>query len=114
LVTIPADEGKRTTFAAKFELEAGVAWYMSEADTSTFQDKIKNNIEYALLAGAASVYIDERFVSGVERPPSVPRKALAALQASTNLFEYPTTSFRGKPPRAGFTRNSIAMSTSGG
>ncbi|KAL0565083.1 hypothetical protein V5O48_016947 [Marasmius crinis-equi] len=76
LVTIPADEGEHTFTIVELELEAGMTWYaVPKMDTRVhLKAKIKNNSEYALLAGAASVYVDGSFISKSNMPAVSPQE----------------------------------------
>ncbi|KAL0570837.1 hypothetical protein V5O48_011120 [Marasmius crinis-equi] len=94
LVTIPADEGEHTFTIVELELEAGMTWYaVPKVDTRVhLKAKIKNNSEYALLAGTTSVYVDGSFISKSDMPAVSPQESFdcpLGLDQSVRITYHP-------------------------
>ncbi|KAK1226625.1 hypothetical protein PQX77_010396 [Marasmius sp. AFHP31] len=77
LVTIPADDGEHTFTIVELDLDAAMTWYVvPKLDTRVhLKAKVKNDSEYALLAGNASVYVDGSFISKSDVPAVSPQES---------------------------------------
>ncbi|KAG7098225.1 hypothetical protein E1B28_000192 [Marasmius oreades] len=74
LVTIPSDSSEHTFTIVELDLDAAMTWYSApKLDTRVhLKAKVRNDSEYALLSGNASVYVDGSFISKTTVPAVSP------------------------------------------
>lgn len=75
LISIPSDGAAHNFTITELALDAKMTWVAVpkvDATKTHLKAQVKNESEYTLLKGSASVYVDGSFISRSDVPPSSP------------------------------------------